>query len=422
MIRHAAAEKHPQAGIRPIRILLVGNDLLSLEKLQQHLAEAGLQAEIAACTAGSLALEISAKCAPDIVMAHLDFLAGKCGGEVLQRIKAENPGVHTLSIARPEDYSRLVPALEGGIDDYVTFPFTGHELGARLRKAFIKTEKREAAPGLPQIAFLEPHTQSEPGFTSQMPRLDENTDWGERSFGEGRSKPARPGRAGARQGSPVLRILGNAFFAFLLTVLMAMTFFLVQSKLRGGPPEVAGFQMYVVLSGSMKPAFDTGSLAFVRRTDPENIVPGDIITYRSTGSAMLTTHRVVEVRHDGGAVSFITRGDANNINDPNPVPAANLVGRVSGAIPYLGYLMGFVQTRQGLIFLVFIPAILIIIFELRNIFRYFRKLDEQKKAAARGGATGGKKKGRHSSGHLTVSPRAGLITTHAATRLERSEQ
>ena len=71
-----------------------------------------------------------------------------------------------------------------------------------------------------------------------------------------------------------------------------------------------------------------------------------------------------------GSLSFITRGDANNINDPNPVEAERVIGVVKGTIPHLGYLFGFVQTRQGLILLVFIPGFLILLFEFKKIFGF----------------------------------------------------
>ena len=69
-------------------------------------------------------------------------------------------------------------------------------------------------------------------------------------------------------------------------------------------------------------------------------------------------------------MSFITRGDANNVNDPNPVAAENIIGRVTGSVPYLGYIFGFAQTRQGLILLIFVPGLLLIIMELRRLFKY----------------------------------------------------
>jgi signal peptidase len=184
-------------------------------------------------------------------------------------------------------------------------------------------------------------------------------------------------------GGNFLTVLGNVFFVCLLLMMATLSFFLIQSRISGGVPQVAGYQMYIVLSGSMSPEFDTGSLAFVKETDPLAIVVGDIITFRSqSGSDSLTTHRVVEVLREDG-LQFVTRGDANNVNDPNPVPAENVVGTVTGSIPYLGYVMNFVQTSTGLILLIFVPGVLIILFELSKIVRYMTEGDGTPKKKGR---------------------------------------
>ncbi|MGI5875558.1 MAG: signal peptidase I [Dethiobacteria bacterium] len=164
-------------------------------------------------------------------------------------------------------------------------------------------------------------------------------------------------------------IAGNLSFACLLIFMVILLFSMVQSRLRGGPPQVAGHQIYIVLSGSMSPAFDAGSLAFVQPLDPRNIGVGDIITYRTVGEEdVLVTHRVVQIV-EGDGLSFITRGDANDMNDRHPVPEANVVGKVNFALPYGGYIMGFGQSKAGVFSLIIIPGILITVIELRNLSR-----------------------------------------------------
>ncbi len=168
-------------------------------------------------------------------------------------------------------------------------------------------------------------------------------------------------------------ILGNVLFVLLLLIMAILSFFLIQSRIAGGVPEVAGYQMYIVLSGSMSPEFDTGSLAFVQEVDTGELAVGDIITYRSRAdSDSLTTHRIVDIMRND-SVQFVTRGDANNVNDPNPVLAENVVGRVTGSVPYVGYVLDFVQTRQGLILLIFVPGVLIIAYELSKIIKYLTR-------------------------------------------------
>ncbi len=179
--------------------------------------------------------------------------------------------------------------------------------------------------------------------------------------------------------SVLAKIIGNMIFGIMLLVVVFLLFSLAYVRVSGGPPAIAGHQMYIVLSGSMNPAFDAGSMVFVKPTNPREINKGEIITYRGLGDRQqLVSHRVVSVNHTEDGITFTTKGDANDVPDPNPLPARNLVGKVVLAIPYLGYFMNFAQTKQGVIILVLIPAAILLVFELGNIYKNMTALKREK--------------------------------------------
>ncbi len=182
------------------------------------------------------------------------------------------------------------------------------------------------------------------------------------------------------------RIVSNIVFALLLLLMCLLVFSLVQSRVTGGPPSVIGYQIYIVLSGSMSPTFDAGSVVFVRPLPPEEIRVGDILTYKVRGGDSIVTHRVVEIVEEDGKLGFITRGDANDVNDEGILEPERVIGRVNYYLPYLGRLMTFTQTKQGLLTLVFIPGILIIIYELKNILQYAVAMEKEKQAKAEAAA------------------------------------
>ena len=175
----------------------------------------------------------------------------------------------------------------------------------------------------------------------------------------------------------IAKILGNILFALVLLAVAFMAFFMIRSKVKGTPPMIAGHYLFIVLSGSMEPEFNTGSIVFVKPVEPETIVPGEIVTFSGfAGSKQLMTHRVMDIENDEDyGLLFITKGDANEHNDPDPVPAKNIKGTVSGHVPLLGYLMSFVQTKQGLILLIMIPACLLIGVE---VYSFLAKREENK--------------------------------------------
>ena len=112
-------------------------------------------------------------------------------------------------------------------------------------------------------------------------------------------------------------------------------------------PRLLGFQVYNVVSGSMAPAIPQGSMVLVRPAEWNSINPGDVIAFERDGTVV--THRVVAVHQEEG--SFITRGDANEQEDFNPVPFEELIGRVERHVPVLGEVETQLSTLQGKLYL-----------------------------------------------------------------------
>ncbi len=101
-------------------------------------------------------------------------------------------------------------------------------------------------------------------------------------------------------------------------------------------PALLGYEIYNVTSGSMEPELPVGSVIYVEHVKPESVQPGDIIAFYV--DATVVTHRVVENRFVEG--EFVTKGDANEMEDFSNARYRDLVGVVKYHFPYLGnYLM-----------------------------------------------------------------------------------
>ena len=101
-------------------------------------------------------------------------------------------------------------------------------------------------------------------------------------------------------------------------------------------PALLGYETYNVTSGSMEPTLPVGSVIYVKPVEPETVQEGDIIAFYV--DAVVVTHRVVENRFVEG--EFVTKGDANEMEDFSNAHYRDLVGVVKYHFPYLGnYLM-----------------------------------------------------------------------------------
>lgn len=176
----------------------------------------------------------------------------------------------------------------------------------------------------------------------------------------------------------VLKVLVNIFFIGVLVSVAVIMFFTFQSKMTSGKSSIAGYKIFVVLSGSMEPTLHTGSVVAVKPIDITKLSVKDIITFKGfENSNVLLTHRIVAI-NQGKQLTFVTRGDANDANDPALVPAEDVIGKVSISIPYAGYLMEFARSKEGFLVLVIIPGALIIILEMRKLLKYAVQLEREK--------------------------------------------
>lgn len=158
---------------------------------------------------------------------------------------------------------------------------------------------------------------------------------------------------------------GFIFVVFLLGALL----FLVQTEV------LTGYELRIVQSGSMEPAISTGSLVLV--SAQERYAVGDVITYRNPGNdGVPTTHRIIEEGLQGGELAYTTQGDANESIDPRAVVDEWIIGKVVLAVPYLGYLLDFARQPIGFIFLIVLPALLIVFEEVTNLWSAFRTRNE----------------------------------------------
>ena len=130
--------------------------------------------------------------------------------------------------------------------------------------------------------------------------------------------------------------------------------------------KVIGFQTYSVLSGSMEPTYHTGSLIYVKKTDPQDIRVGDPITFVLDENLTVATHRVIKI--DDPNQHFYTQGDANEYPDASPVHYKNLIGKPVFTIPYLGYFAGYVKDPPGRYLALAAAAIIILLVFLPDLF------------------------------------------------------
>lgn len=144
---------------------------------------------------------------------------------------------------------------------------------------------------------------------------------------------------------------------------------------------LVGLQPFVVLSGSMRPVYDVGSLIYVKAVDYHDLKVGDDITYLLSENTVVT-HRIIEVlvdEEDPNTVRYFTQGIANNVPDGTSVHYKNIIGKPVFSIPYLGYMSNYIQSPPGMYVAIAAGAVLILAVFLPDLFADEGKKKEEKK-------------------------------------------
>ena len=138
------------------------------------------------------------------------------------------------------------------------------------------------------------------------------------------------------------KVFGTVLTVVLAVVLVSNIYVLAAQDIFGQKnPTVFGFSTAVVVTGSMSLAIEAGDFIVTRRCTAYEV--GDIVTFAGDGST--TTHRIVRETADG----LITKGDANDAEDLQPVLESRVIGKVVLTIRGAGSLLLALKSPLGLL-------------------------------------------------------------------------
>jgi signal peptidase len=98
-----------------------------------------------------------------------------------------------------------------------------------------------------------------------------------------------------------------------------------------------GVQPAVIVSGSMSPSIEIGDIVITSPIQPDKVVVGDVISYRTESVPAPIVHRVIDIDRTVGGIIATTKGDALSSADSPIVLSAGAVGKVIYVVPKLGW-------------------------------------------------------------------------------------
>lgn len=183
--------------------------------------------------------------------------------------------------------------------------------------------------------------------------------------------------------STVLTWIVITFTVFMI----AFTIFSVLTLDRNERP-IFGTRFYIVRSDSMSEPdngesydihFNAGDLILIKNVeDKTSLKKGDVIAFLSNNRESYgetITHMIADVQYDanGRVAGYVTMGINTGTPDEKLVQPDFVIGQYKGKIPLIGRFFAFMRTTPGYICCIFVPFLLLIIYNAANVIVLFKK-------------------------------------------------
>lgn len=177
----------------------------------------------------------------------------------------------------------------------------------------------------------------------------------------------------------VFNIAKNVFVWLVSIIAIAMMLFTIISvtTFNRNDRNLFGHRAYIALSDSMSASdINAGDLVLVKEVAPNTLQEGDIIAFISQDTESygeVITHKIRSLTIDAnGEPGFITYGTTTDTDDETVVTYPYVLGKLETCIPKVGTFFQFLKTPQGYIVCIFIPFMLLILYQGLNCIKLFR--------------------------------------------------
>lgn len=157
------------------------------------------------------------------------------------------------------------------------------------------------------------------------------------------------------------RIFNICISIIFTTIVLAVSSLIIQKfVLNEEIPNVFGYKILQVMSGSMSGEFETGDTILIKEIKEESDLKiGDVITYRIAKNT-LVTHRIVNITKIGENLNYTLKGDANNVEDSEKILFSSIKGIYVKKLVLIGKIISFMQKPYGMVIIFVVPILLIL--------------------------------------------------------------
>ena len=166
-----------------------------------------------------------------------------------------------------------------------------------------------------------------------------------------------------------LNIIGNILYILLFIIVLLMLIVVILQRVTDNSVAIGGYRIFTVATGSMVPKYEVGDILIAKEIEPSEIKVDDDIVYKgNTGSFKdkVVTHRVVSIDEENGEYKIVTKGIANEEEDPE-ITDSQVYGKVVYKVQTLSFISRLISNIYIFYFFIFVPIAIIIFKQIRQI-------------------------------------------------------
>ena len=176
-----------------------------------------------------------------------------------------------------------------------------------------------------------------------------------------------------------IKFLWKIIKTILIIVLGLVLAVILVQRVSHNKATVGGYGIYTVVSESMVPEYNIWDMLFAKKTDPALINIGDDVVYQGTEGDFvdkIVTHRVIKKSRMGNSYTFVTKGIANDAEDP-AITGDQIYGKVVLKSVVLTAISKTINTTYGFYFIIFVPFVIVVTLEIIDTVNERKKLKKE---------------------------------------------
>ena len=138
------------------------------------------------------------------------------------------------------------------------------------------------------------------------------------------------------------------------------------SRQDDGLPQIFGYIPLAMPTDSMKGTFDKGDLIITKRAKKKDLTEKSIVAYfkKDEGSEIIAEiNRITDINDNG---EYVVRGD--NSSEETTLDFSDVKAKANGFyVPKLGYIVAFMQSKEGFLAFIIIPLVILFIYEIYKL-------------------------------------------------------